>query len=309
MSDLEPSTPELQSLLSKLPAPVPRAAGASERVLARIEHTLAVAPPPTGGSLGAASTGALTAKLVVPLLLAGAIPAGVAGYLVGRSSVMAPAEVREVRTSPTNGTMNEPPNETTNGAKGSTIGTNGTTHEPTNAPPNGTNGTTNGTTNGSNRTTNQPTNGSNGLNGATNGLNGTTNGSNEATNGTTHAPTNAPTNGTTNDPTKDRPTSDDPSRATGPSALQRSDDGRPLIEAARTALLKSDAKTALELLGEHARKFPASQLAEERSALEIQALLLAGDSAKARQAALAFKATWKNSVFSAVAEAALADGG
>lgn len=82
-------------------------------------------------------------------------------------------------------------------------------------------------------------------------------------------------------------------------------DGRQVIEATRTALLKGDAPRALELVAEHARRFPNSQLAEERGALEIQALLLAGETARAREAAKAFKARWKNSVFLPVAEAAL----
>lgn len=232
MSDLEPTPPDLHALLSALPVPVARAPDASARVLARIEHTLVVAPPPaSGGSASVAAstagTSVLGAKVIVPLLLAGAIPAGVAGYFAGRASVVPlPAEVRivevPVRAQPAPELPTEP------------------AVEPSPVPVK------------------------------------------EATGKPRPVPTPEPL---------------------------LADDGRPLVEAARTALLKSDAKTALELLGQHAKKYPASQLAEERSALEIQALLLAGDTGKARTAALAFKAKWKNSVFSAVADAALSDGG
>ena len=62
---------------------------------------------------------------------------------------------------------------------------------------------------------------------------------------------------------------------------------------------------ALALLAEHAQRFPKSQLAEERAALEIQALVMSGDVARAKTAATAFKARWKNSVFSSVADAVL----
>lgn len=57
-----------------------------------------------------------------------------------------------------------------------------------------------------------------------------------------------------------------------------------LLRAARAALAKQDATTALRLLGDHARQFPGGLLAEERMVLRAQALCEHGDRAEAREA-------------------------
>lgn len=57
-----------------------------------------------------------------------------------------------------------------------------------------------------------------------------------------------------------------------------------LLRAARAALAKKDAATALRLLGDHASQFPNGLLAEERMVLRAQALCEHGDRAEAREA-------------------------
>lgn len=234
MSDeLEPLTDDVASLLRSIPAPSPVSAAARAQVLERIGHTLVAAPPlaagagagAAAGTAGAGAATSLKAKVVAGLLLAGAIPAAVGGFVYGRATAPTPdpqVVIREVPVVvPTAKTEPAPPPAGI---------------EQPDAPPTPPPGSRSGT-----------------------------------------------------DPTP---------RVTAP-------DGRPLIEAARTALLKSDAPRALALLAEHAQRFPKSQLAEERAALEIQALVLSGDVARAKTAATAFKARWKNSVFSSVADAVL----
>jgi hypothetical protein len=222
MSDeLEPLGEDVSSLLRALPAPATVSPAARAQVLERIGNTLLAAPPLVAGAGAGAAAASLSAKVVVTLLLAGAVPAAVAGFLYGRASAPTPEPRVVVREVPV---MVAPPSPSPSAP-------------PPPAPP---------------------------------------------------EPVVAP---------RETPRNEAP-RVTPP-------DGRPLVEAARTALLKSDAPRALELLREHAQRFPQSQLAEERAALEIQALLLSGDVPRARAAATAFKARWKNSVFSSVADAAL----
>lgn len=57
-----------------------------------------------------------------------------------------------------------------------------------------------------------------------------------------------------------------------------------LLRAARAALAKNDAATALRLLGDHASQFPNGLLAEERMVLRAQALCEHGDRTEAREA-------------------------
>jgi TolA-binding protein len=57
-----------------------------------------------------------------------------------------------------------------------------------------------------------------------------------------------------------------------------------LLRAARAALARNDAATALRLLGDHASQFPGGLLAEERMVLRAQALCEHGDRAEAREA-------------------------
>jgi len=57
-----------------------------------------------------------------------------------------------------------------------------------------------------------------------------------------------------------------------------------LLRAARAALAKNDATTALRLLGDHADQFPDGLLAEERMVLRAQALCEHGDRVEAHRA-------------------------
>lgn len=80
---------------------------------------------------------------------------------------------------------------------------------------------------------------------------------------------------------------------------------RQWIDVARSALLHGDPRAALESLGSHARRFPSGRLAEERQSLEVQALVLAGRTAEARQVAEAFHRTFPHSLLGPVVDAAL----
>jgi hypothetical protein len=77
---------------------------------------------------------------------------------------------------------------------------------------------------------------------------------------------------------------------------------RALIEAARSAVARRDGASALAATERHARAFPAGQLAEERSALAVQALALAGRSGEAKERAAQFRKNYPNSVFLAVVD-------
>jgi outer membrane protein assembly factor BamD (BamD/ComL family) len=61
-----------------------------------------------------------------------------------------------------------------------------------------------------------------------------------------------------------------------------------LLSRARTDLLEGQPEQALERLGEHARRFPAGLLAEERQALRAVALCEAGHDADGEAAARSF---------------------
>ncbi len=62
-----------------------------------------------------------------------------------------------------------------------------------------------------------------------------------------------------------------------------------LVERSRNALARREAQLALDALSRHGREFPNGQLAEERDALWVQALVLAGQGAQARDKAAEFK--------------------
>jgi hypothetical protein len=72
---------------------------------------------------------------------------------------------------------------------------------------------------------------------------------------------------------------------------------RSLVERGRAAIARRDAVSALEALSDHERTFPSGVLAEERDALRIQALALAGRGADARRRAREFAERHPNSVF------------
>lgn len=78
-----------------------------------------------------------------------------------------------------------------------------------------------------------------------------------------------------------------------------------LLDTARAALVSQRASDALSSLEHHARAFPSGELAEQREALAVQALVLSGDLAAARTRAAAFKKKYPQSVFLAGVEAAV----
>ena len=70
---------------------------------------------------------------------------------------------------------------------------------------------------------------------------------------------------------------------------------RTLLDMARTALSRGDTTAALSSVDNHAREFPASQLAEEREVLAIQALASAGRLPEARRRGAAFRTSFPKS--------------
>src|SRR5258708_4576392 len=81
---------------------------------------------------------------------------------------------------------------------------------------------------------------------------------------------------------------------------------RAVLDGARAALTRDDSSGALLLTDEHARRFARPQLGEEREAIAIQALVLAGRYDDARSRAARFRATSPNSLFLPVVDASLA---
>lgn len=77
---------------------------------------------------------------------------------------------------------------------------------------------------------------------------------------------------------------------------------RSLIDTARSALLRRDAKAALAALQTHRAEFNRGGLAEEREALQIRALLLAGRAPEAHEAFRRFREKWPTSVFTQALE-------
>jgi hypothetical protein len=80
---------------------------------------------------------------------------------------------------------------------------------------------------------------------------------------------------------------------------------RAILDVARTALGRNDGAHALEAVDRHARLYPRGQMAEEREAIAVQALVKLGriDDAAARGAR--FRARYPNSVLMGVIDAAL----
>jgi hypothetical protein len=81
---------------------------------------------------------------------------------------------------------------------------------------------------------------------------------------------------------------------------------RVLLDDARSALATGDAPRALGLVDAHARRFSRPQLAEEREALAVQALVALGRYDEARARAARFRAGAPNSLFLPAIEASLA---
>jgi hypothetical protein len=79
---------------------------------------------------------------------------------------------------------------------------------------------------------------------------------------------------------------------------------RSLVDQARTALARRAPDDALTALGEHRRRFPRGQLAEERLALEVVALVAAGQGEEARTRASEFRSTYPASLLSPLVDGA-----
>ena len=69
-----------------------------------------------------------------------------------------------------------------------------------------------------------------------------------------------------------------------------------LMQRAHAAFTRHDFSVALTIIGEHARRFPRGQLAEQREALRVRALLGAGRAEEAQRAAAAFAVRFPRSV-------------
>ena len=81
---------------------------------------------------------------------------------------------------------------------------------------------------------------------------------------------------------------------------------RALLDVARTALGRGDGQATLTALAKHTQRFPNGQLAEEREALGIQALLLLKRNDEARALGARFRQRYPGSVLLPAIEAALA---
>jgi hypothetical protein len=79
-----------------------------------------------------------------------------------------------------------------------------------------------------------------------------------------------------------------------------------LLDEARAALVQGTADRALGLLNRHAARFPTAILAEERDAMEVEALVATGRIAEARALADSFRAQRPNSLFLATVNSAIA---
>jgi len=76
-----------------------------------------------------------------------------------------------------------------------------------------------------------------------------------------------------------------------------------IVDVARAALVQQRPDAALEAAAQHRRQFPNGQLAEERDALEVQALWKAGREPDARTKGAAFRKRYPNSIFIAALDA------
>ncbi|MGO8995068.1 MAG: hypothetical protein ACLQVI_17270 [Polyangiaceae bacterium] len=94
-----------------------------------------------------------------------------------------------------------------------------------------------------------------------------------------------------------------PSPSAGPSQLAAE---RAVLDEARAALVGGDAARALDRLGRHRRLFLNPMLAEERDAMEVEALVRAGRSTEARARAEAFHRHSPNSLFMPTVDSAIA---
>ena len=101
--------------------------------------------------------------------------------------------------------------------------------------------------------------------------------------------------------------STEPPRAAAPAETSLSSE-RLLLEAARTALARGDGTSALDALDRHLGKYPHGQLAEEREALAVQALVASGRGTEAKSRAVRFHARFPSSMFTGAVDAAILRG-
>lgn len=78
-----------------------------------------------------------------------------------------------------------------------------------------------------------------------------------------------------------------------------------LVTMAQNALARGDSAAALAALDDHAKRFPGGKMAEEREALAVRALVMAGRKEEARTRGERFKKTFKGSMFLPVVDGAL----
>jgi hypothetical protein len=98
------------------------------------------------------------------------------------------------------------------------------------------------------------------------------------------------------------PTSHAASASSGPSQLAAE---RALLDEARAALVQGDPPRAIERLQRHRRTFLNPMLAEERDAMEVEALVRAGRGAEARARADAFRKRSPDSLFMPTVQSAI----
>ena len=67
----------------------------------------------------------------------------------------------------------------------------------------------------------------------------------------------------------------------------------------------ANVQSALDALGKHQAQFPKGQLSEEREALYVQALAMAGRMTEAKQRADRFRKTWPGSMLLPVVDSAV----
>jgi hypothetical protein len=96
--------------------------------------------------------------------------------------------------------------------------------------------------------------------------------------------------------------------SSSPTARSRDTDlaaERAIIERARSALARGDGQGALVPIAEHEREFARGQLIEEREALAVQALVIAGRVKEATERAARFRKAFPNSLLLPIVDQAL----
>jgi hypothetical protein len=87
-----------------------------------------------------------------------------------------------------------------------------------------------------------------------------------------------------------------PASPSDTSSLATLDREREVLDIAKSALRRKLADVAFDAIDRHAAQFPEGQLSEEREALRVQALVLAGRTGEAAEKAAAFKERYEDSL-------------